>query len=121
MVDERSLEALRRLRQADKTARITLAEFKMLVREQFFMLLLDRDAALAAIPKLLPDNMDERRKAFSAIQDVLSASAQISGEVAKRLKQVAGLFGLDDPDKRPLSIRKPGRVIDPIERIGVKR
>jgi hypothetical protein len=84
MVDERSLEALRRLRQADESARITLAEFKMLVREQFFMLLLDRDAALAAIPKLLPDNMDERRKAFSVIQDVLSASAQISGEVADR-------------------------------------
>jgi hypothetical protein len=96
MVDERSLEALRRLRQADESARITLAEFKMLVREQFFMLLLDRDAALAAIPKLLPDNMDERRKTFSAIQEVLSASAQISGEVAKRLNQVAGLFGLDD-------------------------
>jgi hypothetical protein len=96
MVDERSLEALRRLRQADESARITLAEFKMLVREQFFMLLLDRDAALAAIPKLLPDNMDERRKAFSAIQELLSASAQISGEVAKRLNQVAGLFGLDD-------------------------
>ena len=83
MVDERSLEALRRLRQADESARITLAEFKMLVREQFFMLLLDREAALAAIPKLLPDNMDERRKAFAAIQEVLSASAEISGEVGK--------------------------------------
>lgn len=95
MVDERSLEALRRLRQADEAARMTLAEFKMLVREQFFMLLLDREAALAAIPKLLPDNVDERRRAFAAIQDVLSASAEISGEVARRLKQVAGLFGLD--------------------------
>ena len=40
---------------ATKSARLTLAEFKMLVREQFFMLLLDREAALAAIPKLLPD------------------------------------------------------------------
>jgi pimeloyl-ACP methyl ester carboxylesterase len=96
MVDERSLEALRRLRQADESARLTLAEFKMLVREQFFMLLLDREAALAAIPKLLPDNMDERRRAFAAIEDVLAASAGISGEVAKRLKQVAGLFGLED-------------------------
>ncbi len=95
MVDERSLEALRRLRQADEAARMTLSEFKMLVREQFFMLLLNREAALAAIPKLLLENMDERRKAFAAIQDVLSASAEISGEVAKRLKQVAGLFGLD--------------------------
>jgi hypothetical protein len=98
MVDERSLEALRRLRQSDESARITLAEFKMLVREQFFMLLLDRDAALAAIPKLLPENMDERRRVFSSIQEILSASAEISGEVASRLKQVAGLFGLDSVD-----------------------
>jgi Protein of unknown function (DUF3141) len=95
MVDERSLEALRRLRKADESTRITLPEFKMLVREQFFMLLLDREAALAAIPKLLPENKGERRKAFDAIQEVLSASAEISGEVAKRLKEVAGLFGLD--------------------------
>jgi hypothetical protein len=95
MVDERSLEALRRLRQTDESARITLAEFKMLVREQFFILLLDREAALAAIPKLLPENMDERRKVFLAIQEVLSAGAEISGEVAKRMKQVAGLFGLE--------------------------
>jgi hypothetical protein len=98
MMDERSLEALRRLRQHDESARITLAEFKMLVREQFFMLLLDREAALAAIPKLLPENADERRRVFSAIQEVLSASAEISGEVARRLKQVAGLFGLDAAD-----------------------
>jgi Protein of unknown function (DUF3141) len=96
LVDERSLEALRRLRQADESKRITLAEFKMLVREQFFMLLLDREAALAAIPKLLPASMDKRRKAFAAIEEVLSASAEISGEVARRLKQVAGLFGLED-------------------------
>jgi pimeloyl-ACP methyl ester carboxylesterase len=95
MVDERSLEALRRLRQADESARITLPEFKMLVREQFFMLLLDRDAALAAIPKLLPESMDARRKVFAAIQEILSASAEISGEVARRLEQVAELFGID--------------------------
>jgi hypothetical protein len=96
MVDERSIEALRRMRHADESARLTLSEFKMLVREQFFMLLLDREAALAAIPKLLPDDMDERRKAFALIEEVLSASAGISGEVAKRLKQVAGLFGLEE-------------------------
>jgi hypothetical protein len=102
MVDERSLEALRRLRQGDESARLTLAEFKMLVREQFFMLLLDREAALAAIPKLLPDSMDDRRRVFSAIQEILSASAEISGEVAKRLKEVAGLFGLDSSNVRSI-------------------
>ena len=92
MVDERSLEALRSLRRSDTGARLTLAEFKMLVREQFFMLLLDQEASLAAIPKMLPDNADARRTAFAAIHEILSASAEISGEVGKRLKRVAELF-----------------------------
>jgi len=100
MVDERSLEALRRLRQADESVRMTLPEFKMMVREQFFMLLLDQEAALAAIPKLLPDSMENRRKVFAAIQEVLSASAEISGEVAKRLERVAGLFGVEATGSR---------------------
>ena len=102
MVDERSLEALRNVRRSDSGTRLTLAEFKMLVREQFFMLLLDQEAALAAIPKLLPDDAKARQAAFAAIREVLSASAAISGEVAKRLKRVAGLFGVDAgelPDK----------------------
>jgi hypothetical protein len=95
MVDERSLEALRNVRRKDTGTRLTLTEFKMLVREQFFMLLLDQEGALAAIPKLLPDNAKARQAAFAAIREVLSASAAISGEVAKRLKRVAELFGVD--------------------------
>lgn len=94
MVDERSLEALRNVRQ-DTAATLTLTEFKVLVREQFFMLLLDLEGALAAIPKLLPDNANARQSAFAAIRKVLSASAGISGEVAKRLERVAELFGVD--------------------------
>jgi hypothetical protein len=95
MADERSLEALRNVRRKDAGTRLTLAEFKMLVREQFFMLLLDQEGALAAIPKLLPDNASERHAAFTAIREVLSASAAISGEVARRLKRIAELFGVD--------------------------
>jgi hypothetical protein len=95
MVDERSLEALRQVRRNDSGARLTLAQFKLLVREQFFMLLLDQERALAAIPKLLPDNANDRLTAFAAIREVLSAGAEISGEVARRLKRVAELFGVD--------------------------
>ena len=51
MVDERSLEALRRARADDKSSRLTLAQFKMMVREQFFMLLLEPGCSLAAISK----------------------------------------------------------------------
>src|SRR5258706_12549256 len=95
MVAERGLEEVRTLRGKDAGALLTLAQFKMLVREQFFMLLLDQERALAAIPKLLPDNANDRRAAFAAIREVLSAGAEISGEVAKRLKRVAELFSVD--------------------------
>jgi Protein of unknown function (DUF3141) len=94
MVDERSLEALRRARADDTGSRLTLAQFKTIVREQFFMLLLEPEASLAAIPKLLPAGEDERRAGFASIRDVLSASAEISGEAAKRLERVEELFGL---------------------------
>ena len=98
MVDERSIEALRQVRRDHGGARMTLAEFKMLVREQFFMLLLDHDAALAAIPKMLPGDVNVCREAFQAIEQVLSASADVTGERAKRLRQVAGLFGIGAVD-----------------------
>ena len=62
MVDERSIEALRQVRRDHTGTRLTLPEFKMLVREQFFMLLLDPEAALAAIPKLLPEDPRKQRR-----------------------------------------------------------
>jgi hypothetical protein len=94
MVDERSLEALRRARAGDAGSRLTLAEFKTIVREQFFMLLLEPEASLAAIPKLLPASDDERRAGLAAIRGVLSASGEISGETARRLDRMTQLFGL---------------------------
>jgi hypothetical protein len=96
MVDERSLEALRRMRREDSASRLSLAEFKTLVREQFFMLLLDEEAALAAIPKMLPQDMEQRRAVFAAIRDVLSVAGEISGETARRLQRVAQLFDLSE-------------------------
>src|SRR3954467_15557397 len=94
MVEERSLEALRRARAEDAGSRLTLAQFKSIVREQFFMLLLEPEASLAAIPKLLPRGEDKRRAGLAAIRDVLSASAEVSGESAKRLERLTELFGV---------------------------
>ncbi len=51
MVDERSLEALRRARASHTDSRLTLAQFKSMVREQFFMLLLEPEASLCRNPK----------------------------------------------------------------------
>jgi pimeloyl-ACP methyl ester carboxylesterase len=95
MVDERSIEALRRVRRDYGGPRLTLAEFKMLVREQFFMLLLDREGALAAIPRMLPEDLNQRRAVIDAMREVLSASGEITGELAARLQRIAALFGVD--------------------------
>jgi hypothetical protein len=95
-VDERGIEALRRMRTVNEGMRkTTVAEFKAMVREQFFILLIDEAAALAAIPDLLPKEAETRRKAFATLREVLSASGEIHGEVADRLRQMAHLFGLD--------------------------
>jgi len=98
MFDERSLEALRRMRNEDVAKRMTLAQFKSLVRAQFFMLLLDQEASLAAIPQMLPPDMELRRAAVAGMCDVLSITGRISGETAARLNRVAQLFGVSEDE-----------------------
>jgi Protein of unknown function (DUF3141) len=95
-LDERGVAALRRIRTASEgAARMTLAEFKAMVREQFLMLLIDPAAAVAAIPRLIPDEGDTRRKSMAALHQVLSARGPITGEVAERLHKIAELLGVD--------------------------
>jgi hypothetical protein len=71
---------------------LTRAEFKTLVRQQFFMLLIDQDAALDAIPALLPDNAEERRKTLDILREVVTAPGDLTPEVKARLEQMAALF-----------------------------
>jgi pimeloyl-ACP methyl ester carboxylesterase len=92
-VDERGFELVRRIRTAQqRVAPLSIAEFKSLVREQYFMLLIDEDAALKALPLLMPRSSDDRRKAISLIRDVVSARAEPTEEVAARLERIANLF-----------------------------
>ena len=94
--DERGLAALRGLRTIeDDKPRLTLSEFKALVREQYYMLLIDQEATLAAIPDLLPRDREVRRKAFAALRRVLSAAGEVTGEAAQRLERVAELFAVE--------------------------
>ncbi|MGO8913571.1 MAG: DUF3141 domain-containing protein [Bradyrhizobium sp.] len=91
-VDERGVAALRRIRLTEEASRMTLAQFKATAREQFFLLLLEPEAALAAIPNMLPADVAERRKGLAAIRNVLSAGGDISGEAAERLRRITALF-----------------------------
>src|SRR5258708_13026818 len=93
-VDERGFEALRRIRRAHGD--IPLSAFKALVREQFYLLLIDTEAALAALPSMLPADADTRRKAYELIKQVMIACGPLSDEDNKRMQRVAGAFGLDE-------------------------
>jgi hypothetical protein len=93
-VDERGFEALRRIRRTHGD--MPLPEFKSLVREQFLILLVDTEAALAALPSMLPADADTRRKAFDLIKQVLSARGELSAEQKERLQRIAHAFGLDE-------------------------
>jgi len=77
--------------------RMTLSEFKAMMREQHFMLLIDPEAALAAIPALLPSDLEARRKGLAAVREVLSAAGELTGEAARRMERIADLFGEAQP------------------------
>jgi hypothetical protein len=93
-VDERGFEALRRVREAHGD--LSLDAFKALVREQFNLLHIDRDAALAAIPSMLPAEAETRAKALDMIREVLSATGPLSTEDDARLAEVGRLFAVGD-------------------------
>jgi len=85
---------LRRIR--DKYTDITLAEFKAIVREQFYMLLLDTEGALSAIPSMLPPEPEVRKKALELINQVLSARGELSADDRERLQHIKRIFGKED-------------------------
>jgi hypothetical protein len=110
-IDERGFEMARRIRHAH--GEISLAEFKMLVREQFNMLLIDQDAALAALPDMLPAEPEVRRNAFNLITQVLSARGDLSDQDRERLDEIERLFGVADKARtraRPQSAARAERL-----------
>jgi hypothetical protein len=93
-VDERGFAARRRVRAAHTD--LTLAAFKTLVREQFSMLHVDEDAALAAIPSMLPADAETRAAGFDLIRQVLAATGPLSAEDSARLEEIGRLFGVGE-------------------------
>jgi Protein of unknown function (DUF3141) len=93
-VDERGFEAIRRIRRAESG--LPLSAFKALVREQFHMLLVDEEAALTAIPSMLPADAAARVKAIELIKQVLSARGELTADDKERMQRIIQLFGVDE-------------------------
>ena len=105
--DERGFAAIRALRETHPAEQqMTLEAFKTLVRTQFFLLLIDEPAALAAIPSMLPEDAETRKTAWSILCDMLTASGDLEPASSARLKQVEMLFGFGE---EPVTALAPGR------------
>ena len=97
-VDERGFGALKLIHeQTSPGERMSLGDFKQLVREQFFMLLIDEEAALAALSDLLPEDPEARRGLFDRVMTVSTASGPPGEAQRSHLRELAERFGLD-PD-----------------------
>jgi hypothetical protein len=93
-VDERGFAMLKLIRDTRPTyQRISLAQFKQIVKRQYLLLCLNEQKALDTLPKLLPSDQSERRWAVDAVRRVLSATGSLSGEGQRRLARIEELFG----------------------------
>jgi pimeloyl-ACP methyl ester carboxylesterase len=94
MADERGFAALRAISSELPAAkRLGLARFKELVRNQYLILRLDEERAIAAIPKLLPDDRRSSEAALALIRRVIESGRILPEEGGRRLKRIEALFG----------------------------
>jgi pimeloyl-ACP methyl ester carboxylesterase len=94
-VDERGyamLMAVRAMQPVNR--RMTLTELRTALRDQYLLLRLDEVRAVAAIPRLLPDNEQARQAGLGAIRQVVEATGALPEESARRLARIEKLFGM---------------------------
>jgi len=92
-VDERAFETIRRIREHHKDLNpLPLADFKAMVREQYFMLLIDEAGAVSAIPAMLPADTALRTQAFDMIRQVVESTGELPPDGGRRFDLVRDLF-----------------------------
>lgn len=91
--DERAFALLRQIRAEHPESRLlTLMQFKEIVKEQYLMLRIDQERAIAALTKLLPADSAERDAALAVIRRVASAAGEPMDEMKKRLDRIERIF-----------------------------
>ncbi len=92
--DERGFAALRQIAgELPAAQRVGLSRFKEIVRDQFLVLRLDEERAVAVLPKLLPADRRARETALGLLRRVVEARGVLSEEGARRMKRIEALFG----------------------------
>jgi hypothetical protein len=94
-VDARSFQMLQRI--LAQYPKISLAQYKEAIRQQWAMLAIDESKAMATLPQLLPIDPAMRREMFEVIHSIRSAAGALQGEARRRLDEIAAIFGVQPP------------------------
>jgi hypothetical protein len=98
-VDERGFAALKQISaELPAAKRVGLTRFKEIVKEQYLILILDAERAIAALPKLLPANRRQCEEALALVRRVLAARGALPEEGRRRLERVEGIFAGPPPE-----------------------
>jgi len=100
VIDERPFNLIRRLgKEQPPGQRRTLAELKDAIKQQMFVLLIDEEKALAALPKLIPE-VKQRGKAIELARRVASAKGPLSASREARFRRLEEILGLGAGKRR---------------------
>jgi len=95
--DERPFNMIRRMLEELKPENVpSLAALKAAIKRQAFVLALDEERAIAALPKLVPE-MHLRRRGCEVARLVARARGELTPYQEERFRKVASLLGLDSP------------------------
>ncbi len=99
--DERGFAALRQIAgELPADQRVGLSRFKEIVHDQFLILHLDEERAIAALPKLLSGDRRARETALGLLRRVVEARGALSEESSRRMQRIETLFG-NPPSAKP--------------------
>lgn len=98
VVDERPYNLMQRMVAEMRPDRApTAAELKAAIKRQAYLLALDEERAIEALPRLASTRMDERRRGLAAARKVIGARGKPSAYQEERLRRLAHILGLDKP------------------------
>jgi hypothetical protein len=88
-IDERGFRMLKIIRDSRRVnKRLTLAQFKTMLKDQYQLVLLDEERAVKALPKLLRAGEPDSEAALEALRELLIAPGPLSKEEKSRAARV---------------------------------
>jgi hypothetical protein len=95
-IDERTFAALKQIAAEHKAPHVGFSRFKEIVREQYLMLLMHQELAVAALPKLLPPDRAQRIAMLGLVRRIVTARGALPKDSLRRLNQIERLFDVNE-------------------------